>query len=157
MLHNNHLKKLKHIFELEDTNVLEVLQIIKPDTSLQTVESYLSDQSADNFLSLGHEDMRAFLDGLIISSRGESEKGIPKPDGADLSNNDILKKLRIALNLLEEDIYDVFDTGNLALGPTELKGIFHKAGHKSFKPCTDQMLKSFLEGLEIMYHRETPD
>ena len=151
MPHNSNLKKLVYIFELEPQHVLEVLQIVKPHMNLDEVEAYLSEPSSTIFQNFDHENMRAFLDGLIISSRGENDRGVPSPDPSPLSNNAILKKIRIALNLLEEDVYEIFEHGNLALNNSEYKAIFRSEQHKNFKPCSDQMLKSFFEGLQAMY------
>ncbi len=92
--------------------------------------------------------VRLFLEGLILSERG------PRADGAvvviedtALTNNQILKKLRIALNLQEIDMLAIFEEGGVELSASEFGALFRKEGNKHFRPCSDELLQSFVAGL----------
>lgn len=65
------------------------------------------------------------------------------------SNNIIMKKLRIALNLKEEDILEIFELAEFEMTKPQITAIFRKKGHKHYKECQDQMMKKFLAGLAI--------
>ena len=65
-----------------------------------------------------------------------------------MSNNDIMKKLRVALQFTDE----VLKLANFRITKTELGAIFRKEDHPNFKPCGDQILRNFLNGL-IIYKR----
>lgn len=66
-----------------------------------------------------------------------------------MTNNDILKKLRIALNLKDTDIIDILKLADFDIAKTELSALFRKEGHKNYKECGDQILRRFLNGLII--------
>ncbi len=69
-----------------------------------------------------------------------------------MSNNDIMKKLRVALKFTDDDIIKVLDLANFRITKTELGAIFRNEDHPNFKPCGDQILRNFLNGL-IIYKR----
>jgi uncharacterized protein YehS (DUF1456 family) len=69
-----------------------------------------------------------------------------------MSNNDIMKKLRVALKFTDDDIIEVLKLADFRITKTELSAIFRKEDHPNFKPCGDQILRNFLNGL-IIYKR----
>jgi uncharacterized protein YehS (DUF1456 family) len=66
-----------------------------------------------------------------------------------MSNNDIMKKLRVALKLTDDDIVKILELANFRITKTELGAIFRKEDHPNFKPCGDQILRNFLNGLVV--------
>jgi len=71
-----------------------------------------------------------------------------------MSNNDIMKKLRVALKLTDDDIVEILKLADFRITKTELGAIFRKEDHPNFKPCGDQILRNFLNGLII--HKRGP-
>ena len=69
-----------------------------------------------------------------------------------LSNNDILKKLRVALELKDDDILQILKLVDYEISKTELSAVFRKEDHTNYMPCGDQLLRNFLNGL-IIYKR----
>lgn len=74
-----------------------------------------------------------------------------------MSNNDIMKKLRVALKFTDDDIIEVLKLVNFRTTKTELGAIFRKDDHPNFKPCGDQLLRNFLNGLIIYKRGPRPD
>jgi uncharacterized protein YehS (DUF1456 family) len=66
-----------------------------------------------------------------------------------MSNNDILKKLRVALKLKNDDIQKILLLANFNVSISELNALFRNEDHPNFKPCGDQILRNFLNGLII--------
>ncbi len=66
-----------------------------------------------------------------------------------MTNNDILKKLRVALQLKDEDIVKILSLVDFRITTTELGAIFRKEDHPNYKECGDQLLRNFLNGLII--------
>jgi|GEM_PF-5660102 len=66
----------------------------------------------------------------------------------ELTNNMILKKLRIALNLHAEDMLKLFHIGGKTLANRELSVLFRKPTNKHYKACDDELLIAFLEGVK---------
>ncbi len=63
-----------------------------------------------------------------------------------------MKKLRVALKFTDDDIIEVLALVDFRVTKTELGAIFRKEDHPNFKPCGDQLLRNFLNGL-IIYKR----
>jgi uncharacterized protein YehS (DUF1456 family) len=73
-----------------------------------------------------------------------------------LTNNDILKKLRVALKLRDEDIVEILMLADYRITKSELGAFFRNSEHPKFKLLQDQILRNFLNGL-IIYKRGVPD
>ena len=66
-----------------------------------------------------------------------------------MTNNDILKKLRVALHLRDEDIIKILALKDFKITKSELGAIFRKEGHPKYMEAGDQILRNFLNGLII--------
>lgn len=66
-----------------------------------------------------------------------------------LTNNDIMKKLRVAHKLRDEDIVKICALVDFKVTKSELGAIYRKEGHPKYMPCGDQFLRNFLNGLII--------
>jgi len=64
-----------------------------------------------------------------------------------LTNNIMLKKLRVAFELKTEDMIAVLTAADFKVSEGELSAFFRKEGHKNYRPCGDQVLRYFLKGL----------
>ena len=71
-----------------------------------------------------------------------------------LTNNDILKKLRVALQLKDEEIIEICKKADFDVSKSELSALFRREEHPNYKPCGDQFLRNFLNGLVI--HKRGP-
>lgn len=66
-----------------------------------------------------------------------------------MDNNDILKKLRVALKLRDDEIVEILKLVDFRITTTELGAFFRKSDHPNYKECGDQVLRNFLNGLII--------
>lgn len=64
-----------------------------------------------------------------------------------LSNNDILKKIRVALKLRDEDIVEILALADFKISKSELGAFFRKEDHPKYMELQDQILRNFLNGL----------
>jgi uncharacterized protein YehS (DUF1456 family) len=69
-----------------------------------------------------------------------------------LSNNDILKKLRVALSLKDDDILKILSLVDFKISKGALGDFFRKEDHPGYVEAGDQVLRNFLNGL-IIYKR----
>jgi uncharacterized protein YehS (DUF1456 family) len=74
-----------------------------------------------------------------------------------LSNNDILKKLRVALSLRNEDIVEILALVNFKITKGALGDLFRNEDHPSFVEAGDQLLRNFLNGLIIYKRGKLPE
>lgn len=66
-----------------------------------------------------------------------------------MNNNDIFKKLRVALQLRDEQIVAILELVDFRMSKAELGAIFRKQDHPNYMECGDQVLRNFLNGLVI--------
>lgn len=69
-----------------------------------------------------------------------------------LTNNDIFKKLRVALKMRDDDIVKVLALVDFEISKSELGAFFRNEDHPKYMECHDQILRNFLNGL-IIYKR----
>jgi uncharacterized protein YehS (DUF1456 family) len=69
-----------------------------------------------------------------------------------MSNNDILKKLRVALSLKNDDIIEILLLVDFEISKGALGDFFRNENHPGFVEAGDQILRNFLNGL-IIYKR----
>lgn len=74
-----------------------------------------------------------------------------------MDNNDILKKLRIALDLKDPEMYQIFELAGYEINKSELSGYFRKPDHKNFRQCSDDALEAFLNGYITFKRGEKPE
>ena len=74
-----------------------------------------------------------------------------------MTNNDILKKLRVALELKDEDIIHILKLVEFNVTKSELGAIFRREEHPNYMPCGDQLLRNFLNGLVIYKRGPRPE
>ncbi len=148
MTTNSILQKLQTILNVETKQIHEIFILGGYDLPLARVEGYLADRDDKAFLDCGYEALGHFLDGLIVYKRGPSEKK-KEEEVVALDNNLILKKLRIAYELKEVDLYAIFHSVEIDISKSELNSLFRKVGHKNYRACPDSILELFLDGLEV--------
>jgi uncharacterized protein YehS (DUF1456 family) len=69
-----------------------------------------------------------------------------------LTNNDIIKKLRVALKLRDDDIVEILGLVDYKISKSELGAFFRKEDHPKYMEMQDQILRNFLNGL-VIYKR----
>lgn len=73
-----------------------------------------------------------------------------------MTNNDIFKKLRVALMLRDDQIVEILELVDFRMSKGEIGNIFRKEDHENYMECGDQVLRNFLNGL-VIHLRGTKD
>lgn len=73
-----------------------------------------------------------------------------------MNNNDVFKKLRVALQLRDDQIIEILNLVNFRVSKGELGNVFRNEEHPNFMECGDQLLRNFLNGL-VIYLRGTKE
>lgn len=96
--------------------------------------------------------MEQFLNGMVTFKRGKrpGETGAPPLTG-EAVNNQLLKKVKIALALTSEDMLEIFDLAGVRVSKGELGAILRKEGHKNYRECGDKFARNFLKGLALKF------
>jgi len=149
MTNNDTLRRLRYALNINDLLVAQITSKSGRETSKEEVATWLKREDAPGYVALSDSDLSSFLDGLIIEKRGPNPSGkIPLPLEF-LSNNDILKKLRIAYNFKSEDTLAIFKKAGFAISNAELGSFSRKSDRFYFAKCPEQVLRKFITGLSL--------
>ena len=74
-----------------------------------------------------------------------------------ITNNDILKKLRVALSLRNDDIIEILGLVNFEMTKGALGDLFRSEDHDGYVEAGDQVLRNFLNGLIIYKRGKLPE
>ena len=67
----------------------------------------------------------------------------------EMNNNDVFKKLRVALQLRDDQIVEILELVDFRISKAELGAFFRAQDHPNYMECGDQVLRNFLNGLVI--------
>ena len=65
-------------------------------------------------------------------------------------NNDILRRVRYALNIKDRTMLDIFKYGENLITHEELLNLLKREGEEDFLKCSNKVLEAFLDGLIIL-------
>jgi uncharacterized protein YehS (DUF1456 family) len=154
MTNNDILRRLRYALHLDNAAIAALFRLGGHDLSLGDLDVLLRKDDEPGFTDCPDVLLSAFLDGLVISRRGPRDQG---PEAADeLNNNQILRKLRIALELKDENMLRILDAGGMKISRSELSALFRNPSHRNFVPCRDQLLRKFLAGLAAISREDLP-
>jgi len=148
---NDILYKIQKALNLSQEEILEAYKLADHKIEAEHLDSLLKRRQDEDSKLCSYEELGVFLDGLVILKRGPSPKKSNNNEAVELTNNLILKKLRIALELKEAETEIIFSLGEAELSKQQLASLFRKEGHKNFKECSDELLMAFLDGLDEFY------
>lgn len=150
MTNNDILRRLRYCFDFSDKTMIAIFAQADCKVSREQVSNWLKKEDDGDYQSCNDLHMAIFLNGFINFKRGRREGEQPKPESR-LSNNLIFKKLNIALNFRAEDVLDILELAGFRLSKHELSAFFRKPSNKHYRECKDQVLRNFLQGLQLKY------
>ncbi|TVQ66775.1 MAG: DUF1456 family protein [Balneolaceae bacterium] len=148
MRNDDVILNIRYMLNISNSKIAEIIEMggYKPKREeiehlfRETKEEEEKDDVSDKL-------MAHFLDGLIYFKRGKSEKHPQPALTLPVTNNQILKKLRVAFKLREEHILKTLKNEGLTVSGSELNALFRDKSHRNYQPCGDQLLRYFLRGL----------
>ncbi len=150
MTNNDILRRIRYTFDFSDSEMIKIFSLSNLEVTRAQISDWLKKEDDPAYQNCPDSKMAIFLNGLIIYKRGKKEGPEPKPEKR-LTNNIIFRKLKIALNLQAEDVLNIMNLVNLQISKHELSAFFRKPDHKHYRDCKDQILRSFLKGIQIKY------
>lgn len=156
MINNDVLRSIRYMLDLGDGKVVEIIKLSDPDFPIETanVHALLRKDDEDGFVACNDRVLAHFLDGLVFYYRGRDEARPPRPVERRITNNVVLKKLRVAFQLKDVDMHEVFAAAGFPITKPELTALFRQPGHKHFRLCGDQILRNFLKGLTLRFRSD---
>lgn len=171
MNNNDILIRLRYALNIKDAEIVEIFKLGDVKTTIEEVQEMLlklpddgQNEAKDKFRAneyykeVDNFMLESFLNGLITLKRGKRDS---KPEDSKNQflmsadnrnvNNILLKKVKIALSLTNEDMLDVIDDAGVYLSKSELSAVLRREGHRNYKACGDRYARNFLKGLAIRY------
>ncbi|MBQ0208260.1 DUF1456 family protein [Providencia rettgeri] len=151
MLNNYVLRSIRYMLDLSDAQMVNIVKLADLTISKEDMVSWLKKDTDPEYIECNDNVMGHFLNGLIYYRRSKDESR-PAPEiDTRLNNNIILKKLRVAFELKDTDMIEIYQLADFRVSKPELNAIFRKPGHKNYRECGDQLLRYFLKGLTTRF------
>ena len=153
MNNNDVLRRLRYTFNFNDKQMVAIFASAGEEVSREQISQWLKKDDDGDFVSLFDTKLAIFLNGFINEKRGKKPGAQAIPEKR-LSNNIILTKLKIALNLQAEQLISLLETVDFRLSKPELSAFSRKVDHKHYRECKDQVLRNLLQAIDKKYHVE---
>ena len=150
MINNDILRRIRYVFDFDDTKMIALFALADYQVTREEVSNWLKKDDDPDYKACNDKLLAIFLNGLINDKRGKRE-GVQAEPEKHLTNNIVFRKLKIALNLKDEDILELMENIDFQLSKHELSAFFRKTSHKNYRECKDQVLRNFLKGLQYRY------
>ncbi len=143
---NDILRRIRFTFDLNDDKMMGIFKLGGKEITRAEVSDWLKKDDNPEFKIIEDENLAVFLNGFIILKRGAKDGPMPAPEKR-LNNNQILRKLKIALELKDEDIVDLLASVDFRVSRGEISAFFRNPSQDKYRVCKDQILRNFLVGL----------
>ena len=150
MNNNDVLRRIRYVFDFGDSKMIAIFGKADHEVTRGQVSDWLKKDDDPAYQECSDTQLAIFLNGLINDKRGKREGAQPEPEKL-LNNNIIFMKLKIALNLKAEDVLELLELAEFRISKHELSAFFRKPGHKHYRECKDQILRNFLQGMQLKY------
>lgn len=146
MINNDVIRSIRFMLNISEFKLVEIVQLGGGEITQAKMNAFIKRDDEAGFEECPQNVMARFLNGLIYHKRGKDETRPPLPPELP-TNNVVIKKLRVAFELKDEDIISMLADVGYQVSKTELSALFRKEGHLNYRPCGDQLLRNFLKGL----------
>ena len=153
MTNNDVLRRLRYAFDFDDSKMIAIFGLADHKVTRAQVSDWLKKDEDPEMQELEDVELAIFLNGLINDRRGKKEGAQAEPEKR-INNNIILRKLKIALDLKAEDILEILALKEMKISKHELSAFFRKPDNRHFRNCKAQILRNFIEGVQLMYRDE---
>ncbi len=153
MLTNDILRRVRYALNISDKQVREIFALTGTTIGDELLKTMFLKEDEAGFVRCPDAQAHIFFQGLVISKRGKKEGGedSKKTSPGELSNNDVLWYLRIALQMKDDDVVATLKKASVDVTSSEINALFRKKSHKNYMPCGDQFLRNFLAGITATY------
>ena len=150
MANNDVLRRVRYIFDLSDKQMMATFASADLIVTREQLSNWLKRDDHADYINCTDVQLATFLNGFINTRRGKREGEQPQPE-KKITNNMVFRKLRIALDLKDDDVLETLLLADLKISKHELSAFFRKPGHKHYRQCKDQILRNFLAGLQLLH------
>jgi len=145
------MRRIRYIFDFNDSKMIDIFSLAGHQVTRAQISDWLKKEDDSAYKNLNDNQLAIFLNGFINDKRGKKEGKQLLPEKR-LNNNLIFRKLKIALNLKDDDILEILELVDMHISKHELSAFFRNPNQNQYRQCEDQILRNFLHGLQVRYH-----
>ena len=146
MINNDVIRSVRHMLNVHERTLIEIIALGGGTVELEQMKAYTLREEEPGFVECPQNVMARFLNGLIYFKRGRDDSRPALPPELP-TNNVVLKKLRVAFQLKDDDIVSILASVGFNASKAEVNALFRKDDHPNYRTCGDQLLRNFLKGL----------
>lgn len=160
MNNNDIIIRLRYALNIQNEDMLKIFAfggITLDDAQLKTLLTKQAEETPRDE-KVDMRTLEAFMNGLIISQRGQKIGADlkPVPPTFDMVkeediNNVVMKKLKIAMSYTSDDYMSFLKTAGITISNNELSAVLRRPDHRNYKPAGDRYLRNILKGMAMEY------
>ena len=150
MTHKEGLRSLRYLLNVNDAGLADIFPLRLGQREIYTrdeVVAFLKKEDEAGYQPCSDKAMAHFLNGLVTSKRGKDESRPLQPIELPVTNNTVLKKIRVAFELKDDDLIALLERVGLQVSKGELSAFFRRPDHRNYRACGDQVLRHLFRGL----------
>jgi uncharacterized protein YehS (DUF1456 family) len=145
--HNDVLRSVRYLLNVSDAKLGDIIRLGGGDASPADLAAMLKRDDEEGYRECGDALLARCLNGVVIYKRGRDESRPPAPVEVPVTNNAVLKRLRVAFELRDGDIVALIEQSGLRVTKGELGAFFRRPDHRNYRDCGDQFLRNLIKGL----------
>jgi uncharacterized protein YehS (DUF1456 family) len=153
---NQILRRLRYAFDFNDNAMMRIFAHGGLEVTRAQVSDWLKKDEDPASTLIDDLELARFLNGLIIEKRGRKEGPQPEPE-SKLNHNIVFRKLKIALDLKDDDILAILQLSDFRLSKHELSAFFRRPDHHHYRACQDQVLRNFIKGVQLKLRQDSEE
>lgn len=151
MTRNDILRQLRYALNLSDKELIALYKIKGYTVTENDLVNFMQKEDEPGYKEINSDILTLFLDSFIIKRRGNKDNPNQKDTNKNqkITNNIILRKIKIALELRDVDLNQIFELAGFPMSKSEISALFRSPDHRNYKLLGDQGLRNFIKGLSI--------
>ncbi len=147
MTNNDVLRSVRFLLGLNDGAIADLVRLGGGTVSPLQAIAWLRPDDEPGFAPCPDLEMAQFLEGVVVHKRGKDPSRPARALPARITNNLVLKTLRVAFALKEDDLLTMLHASGFEVSRGELSALFRAPDHRNYRPCGDQFLRNVLKSL----------
>ncbi len=140
--------RLRKINDWDEEKMRDLFQSVDFPVSPLSIFAWMKRDIYEGFEAMPDIALAALLNAFVLEKRGKKE-GETIVNEEVLTNNLILRKIKIAYSFRDDDIIECLRLADIRIGKAELSAFFRDKKHSHYRICGDQFLRNLIKGIEL--------
>lgn len=152
MISNDIIRSLRFTLKTNNAGLVRLWALAEAVATPEQIDAWVRKEDDAGFQRCPDIMLSLLLNGLIYDKRGKDESAPALAVERRMTNNMVLKKLRIAFSLKTDDILAILTEQQFRVSMPEITAMMRAPDHKNYRECGDQFLRYFLRGLTVRFN-----